>query len=80
MNRETIISLGVTPVIARAIADYLKTNMPIPLRFPDPTAIVNNEGMMVGWQKAAIFLEQLSLPLSEQPTEEIGMYTEPPKR
>jgi hypothetical protein len=79
MTRDEIISAGVTPTIANAMADYLKTNLPMNPRIADPTSIINNEGVMTGWFKAADFIKLLSdkvnpvVPLT-------AMYSEPQPR
>lgn len=77
MTRDEIISMGVNPQLARALCDYLKTHMPIGQRSADPTALVNNEGAMVGWHKAADFIQELATPRIEDPQEPGPMYSEP---
>jgi len=80
MTRAQIIGLGVTPDIAKAVSDYLKTNIPRPPRFADATALINNEGAMNGWINAADAIGALASP---EPTEEekpVDMYSEPARK
>jgi hypothetical protein len=80
MTRDEIISLGVTPEIARAVSDFLKTNIPRPPRFADATALINNEGAMNGWINAADMIGSLAIPKTEETKEPEPMYSEPARK
>lgn len=79
MTRDEIISLGMTPTLARAVADFLKTNIPRPPRFADATALINNEGAMNGWINAADAIGALAVAPADPNQPELPMYSEPRK-
>ncbi len=76
MNRDEIISLGVTPQIAKSIETYLKMNMPVGQRSGEATVLVSNEGCMTGWYKAAELVGNLATPQIEATHERKGLYSE----
>lgn len=80
MTRDALISLGMTPELARATAVYLKNTIPRPPRYADPTALVNNEGAMNGWINAADAIGSLATPIRDEPQEELPLYSEPVRK
>jgi len=79
MTRDEVISHGVTPEIAKAITTFIKTNLPMNPRIADPTSIINNEGVITGWMKAADLVSSLSNPLNPVIQPE-PMYSQPAPR
>lgn len=80
MTRDELISLGLTPSLARAVSDFLKTNIPRPPRYADATALINNEGAMNGWINAADAIGALSTPEVKEPSATPEMYSEPARK
>lgn len=80
MTRDELLSLGLTPSLARAVADFLKTNIPQAMFVADPTFLVNNEGRMNGWINAANTIGALADPKSVETPELPNLYSEPARK
>lgn len=80
MTRDELISMGMTPALARATAIFLKNSIPRPPRMADLTALVNNEGAMNGWINAADAIGALATPVGDPNQPELPMYSEPARK
>lgn len=63
MTRE---ELQIKPEEAKRLGAFLRSNIPIGQRTGEATVLVNNEGMMTGFIKAAELIESLANPKPEE--------------
>lgn len=80
MTRDEIISKGVTPELAKALALYLRSRMAFGTQLGDATTIINSEGQARGWIKAADEIAALALPKPDENQILLPLYSQPAPR